>query len=795
MSSPQAKPVTVIDAQAMEQGPVDLDGFWALDWQTLHTDFQKPINDGIVLPGLWHKQGPYHPFGFATLRHKVFLPNVQSYYLLIPDAPSAIAVWVNGERIYQRGRVAQKAELEIPSFGPEVIKLPPAQEYEVILHVSNFHHKDAGVFHSIKLATEAHQHELLQSRKFVTVMAFTLLMTLSIFLLVSGLQRSWNRVHWFFSGFIWCVAFRSIIVGDRVAYTWLSDVSWTALQRIEHIFLFLALPLFLYYFQYFFRLKNHWFAHCIAVFSVIMTIATLFLPAHSFTYFGPLAQALGLCSVLYIVVMCVLLIRNQTPYSILFLSSFIIWALVVIHDYIYTHLWINSQPLAHFGLMAFITMQSYLLWLQRRQENRLMHYVKTMLDERSLQLKHRIQDVSEIYQACLSKVKTVLDNKGYADASSELLAEIEQPEQLLQVNEVHKNHPLTELLDQIHHYYYLSGISIERKVVAANLAINAEELTHSLLYFARIIERFGSTCKLLIKEKDNRIVFEYRFFTSPEVLQSSEDMDLLKASLAMQGLSLNKEQRSKYHSIALAVPKTGSDQPPIEHIEGNKLGPNVWLESQSGLFIANTLREDYRLSYGQLNPEQYMRHRPELWILDLHDYTLDQFDRYKAIRQAFPSLPVILIVPAFQKSTLLKFMRVANVDYWLTPILEEEVIIGVQKALNIEVSRATKTTPDVRELAVNVIRESLNLWQVYTGKSKAHLAESSNLWRVYMDGSTAKTRTLDKYLSLQTLPKKPRWETVLRTAGHVLEHCDLKEQDKQTLNRLVQQLNQQLAET
>jgi two-component system sensor histidine kinase ChiS len=73
-----------------------------------------------------------------------------------------------------------------------------------------------------------------------------------------------------------------------------------------------------------------------------------------------------------------------------------------------------------------------------------------------------------------------------------------------------------------------------------------------------------------------------------------------------------------------------------------------------------------------------------------------------------------------------------------------------------------------------------------SGKSKVDLAENSGLWTVYLDGSTAKTRTLDKYLSLQTLPKNPRWETVARTVNYVLEECQLSETDKAAL---IQQLD------
>ncbi|GAL24003.1 chitin catabolic cascade sensor histidine kinase ChiS [Vibrio variabilis] len=66
---------------------------------------------------------------------------------------------------------------------------------------------------------------------------------------------------------------------------------------------------------------------------------------------------------------------------------------------------------------------------------------------------------------------------------------------------------------------------------------------------------------------------------------------------------------------------------------------------------------------------------------------------------------------------------------------------------------------------------SLSYWEEVTGQSKFAFAEQSGLWRVYLDRSTLQTRTLDKYLRLETLPKTPRWRTVLSSVEYILEHC------------------------
>ena len=92
---------------------------------------------------------------------------------------------------------------------------------------------------------------------------------------------------------------------------------------------------------------------------------------------------------------------------------------------------------------------------------------------------------------------------------------------------------------------------------------------------------------------------------------------------------------------------------------------------------------------------------------------------------------------------------------------------------------ATSKVIDSKEMIVKTLRVSLLSWERYTHKTKAELAEESHCWRVYLDGTTAKTRTLDKYLSIKTLPTKPRWRAVIKTANYVLDHCEMSVEDQQ----------------
>jgi len=93
---------------------------------------------------------------------------------------------------------------------------------------------------------------------------------------------------------------------------------------------------------------------------------------------------------------------------------------------------------------------------------------------------------------------------------------------------------------------------------------------------------------------------------------------------------------------------------------------------------------------------------------------------------------------------------------------------------------------DQKELIVSLLRTSLSLWERHTNKGKVELAENSRCWRVYVDGTTVKTRTFDKYLSARTVPDRPRWRAVVRTANFVLASCELSENEQQALTQLTQ---------
>ncbi len=88
-----------------------------------------------------------------------------------------------------------------------------------------------------------------------------------------------------------------------------------------------------------------------------------------------------------------------------------------------------------------------------------------------------------------------------------------------------------------------------------------------------------------------------------------------------------------------------------------------------------------------------------------------------------------------------------------------------------------------RQTIVSLMTNALTCWTESTTEDKIALAEQSGIWRASLDVGTYKTRTLDKYLDIDKLPKNPRWKDVMKTADFVLKKSSKTLQSHKALNR------------
>lgn len=95
-----------------------------------------------------------------------------------------------------------------------------------------------------------------------------------------------------------------------------------------------------------------------------------------------------------------------------------------------------------------------------------------------------------------------------------------------------------------------------------------------------------------------------------------------------------------------------------------------------------------------------------------------------------------------------------------------------------------------REALVKVMQDCHYYWQKVTGESIIDLAEKSRIWSVSIDNGRLRTRSMNRYLSLDKLPSNPRWRQVARTAYFVLSKVSQDEEARQALESSVTRLQE-----
>ncbi len=89
---------------------------------------------------------------------------------------------------------------------------------------------------------------------------------------------------------------------------------------------------------------------------------------------------------------------------------------------------------------------------------------------------------------------------------------------------------------------------------------------------------------------------------------------------------------------------------------------------------------------------------------------------------------------------------------------------------------------------VAAMLDAVLVWESTTQSSQIELAEQSKVWTVTIDNGTLRTRSLDKYLSLEKIPQNPRWRNVIKTIHFILSQDGLDKSDRDKLEQHIDRI-------
>jgi len=147
-------------------GPVDLTGEYEFYWQQhlLPAAFSHgpaPVKPGFIpVPEFWNDfrlDGLKLPGqGFATYRLTVRLPNPREPLALeIREISTAYVCFLDQTPVISVGAAGATQDTTVPAQFPVVVPFrPESDRVDILLQVSNFHHRRGGLWDRIRLGTE-----------------------------------------------------------------------------------------------------------------------------------------------------------------------------------------------------------------------------------------------------------------------------------------------------------------------------------------------------------------------------------------------------------------------------------------------------------------------------------------------------------------------------------------------------------------------------------------------------------------------------------------------------------------
>jgi PAS domain S-box-containing protein len=356
------------------QGPVNLDGQWEFYWDKLiePEEFSKVDLSGakeyLMVPGIWNGQvvrGRKLPGqGYGTYHLKVLLkPGREIMSFKLMSLGTAYSLYVNGRLVASAGQVGKTRETMKPEWKPQVASfLPQGDRLDLVLQVSNFHHRKGGATESIWLGTEK---DIWQMR--VKNLAFQLFLCGSIFImglyhLGLFLLRKKEKASLYFGLFSLLIALYTLLAGERYFLHIFPTAGWELRVRLTNLSSFLSVPVFLLFVGSLFpedsmKRITGFFLASVGVLSLIVLIT----PAVVYSRVIPVFHLLTLAAAIYTLIIFSLALRRKRAGAVLLLSGVLIIIITVVNDILYDNGIVNTGQSIYLGFFLFIFIQSFLL--------------------------------------------------------------------------------------------------------------------------------------------------------------------------------------------------------------------------------------------------------------------------------------------------------------------------------------------------------------------------------------------------------------------------------------------------
>ncbi len=416
------------DTAFSQRQAVYLQGEWEWYWKQFIEPAAGDTGDRtgyFDFPGLWNGRivngKKLSGDGYASFRLVVTgLEAGETYGIKLKEMDTAYELWVNGEKTAVCGSIGRDKASSVPSWRRHYAYFAAdTEKAEIILRMSNFHHRKGGPEEAILFGTAEAIASYVHSRILWEAFLGGGIGLIGLYHLILFLFRRKDKSPLLLALFCIGIVFRILFTGEKLFLSLFPDIGWTLLLKLEYLDLFILAPLIgAFYYLVYPRNIPRVSIRILHSISTLFIIFTIFAPAVLFTYLAPVYQGVFFLFGLFVLYVMVRLVVKKTGGAALLLIGTILLLISGINDILYNNLLITSLPLSPLGLPIglFFFILAHAAFLARRftsafiTAEELSKTLENKVEERTAEL---FQEKEKLVQYAREDMLTGLYNRRY----------------------------------------------------------------------------------------------------------------------------------------------------------------------------------------------------------------------------------------------------------------------------------------------------------------------------------------------------------------------------------------------
>lgn len=361
-----------------KQGNIELHGDWEFYWKQLYTS--KDFSTNTIQPKVFY-YAPQRMWnnvevadtaigyaGYATLRAIILLPSRAKntdFGIRWKSVTTSVAIFCDGKGVGGAGKVGRNEAEAIPRFDPNYAFFTPKSDtLEIVVHISNYHHRKGGIWHAFSIGKVAEIKEAQQRSLLKEVFLAGCMLIMAIYHLGFYRLRTEDKSTFYFSMTCFFLFLRIFTTGET-QFTEFISTDWNLLTRAYYLALINVCYFFMRFMTSLFDEKafpvitkmSKWFTFAFSIY-------VLFIPIYFVTYSLYVFYALIIFAAINAFKATIHALKSKKDGASTFVLATALLTFTAIHDIVIDATKLKGEHWIYWGILSFILIQAYVLSLR-----------------------------------------------------------------------------------------------------------------------------------------------------------------------------------------------------------------------------------------------------------------------------------------------------------------------------------------------------------------------------------------------------------------------------------------------